>query len=345
LKAETEMITRTPTIKDVALKAEVSLKTVSRVINESDDVSTETRQKVLETIKKVGYRPNALARGLRVKKTFSIGVIIADITNSFHNVLVRGIEDVALSKNYSILLANSDEMLKKEKMYARLFMERQVEGLIIVPSAGSQDYLKSFARYLPIVFVDRKPKDFDASMVGVDNFCGAYSLTNHLIEHGYDRIALICHDLNFSTGKERYDAFIEALQKAHIKPVEEYIKIGNRTIEDAFVATESIVRANIRPQAIFASNNVMALGVMKALDTHKLEVPKDIAIVAFDDFPFFEIFRPYITTVSQPVYEMGKMAAQVLFEQMSNGIRNENFTLPIQLVVRESCGCVRRGAI
>jgi len=252
---------------------------------------------------------------------------------------------VAVEKNYNILLANSDEMLKKEKMYTKVFMEKQIEGLIVVPSAGSQEYMRLYASHLPIVFVDRKPNDIEASTVGVDNFYGAYALTNHLIQHGYSRIAFVCHDVNFSTGKERYNAFREALQKANIEMFDEYIKIGNRTIEDAFAATVDIIRQQIRPQAIFASNNVMVLGIMKALVAHKLEIPRDIALAVFDDLPFSEIFRPYLTAVSQPTYEMGKLAAQVLFEQMEKGITNEKITLPVQIVIRESCGCPRRGDI
>lgn len=343
MKKEKDITHQIPTIKDVALAAGVSLKTVSRVINESNDVSSETRQKVLEAIKKVGYRPNAIARSLRVKKTFSIGVIIADITNSFYSTLVRGIEDVALSRNYSILLANSDEMLKKEKMYIKVFVEKQVEGLIIVPSAGSQEYLKTLLKHLPIVFVDRDANEIEASTVKVENKNGAYMLTRHLIQHGYSRIAFICHDVNLSTGKERFDGFEEALKESNIELVAGLIKIGNRTIDDAFEAVRDIINNNIRPQAIFTSNNIMAQGVMKALEYFSLEIPRDIALVSFDDFQLSEIFRPHLTVVSQPAYDIGRCAAELLFKQMEKGIKPEKIILPVELVIRESCGCFKKG--
>lgn len=331
----------TPTIKDVARIANVSLKTVSRVINESSNVKAETRQIVSKVINDIGYRPNSVAKSLRIKKTFSIGVIIADITNSFHSVLVRGIEDVALSKNYSILLANSDEKMKKEKMYVNVFMEKQIDGLIVVPSAGSQEYMIPFSKQLPIVFLDRKANDINTSLVESDNFQGAYKITQHLIGHGYSRIAYIGHDGNFSTGKERFRAYKAALSNANITLQEEYVKVGNRTIEDAFNATQDILKNKVRPQAIFASNNVIAFGVMKALVTNNLNIPRDVAFVAFDDFLFSEIFKPHLTVVSQPAYEMGKIAAEILLEQIEKGLQNTHITLPVEIVFRESCGCTK----
>ncbi|MGI1691725.1 LacI family DNA-binding transcriptional regulator [Thermoanaerobacter uzonensis] len=330
-----------PTIKDVAKEAGVSIKTVSRVINNQRDVKPETREKVLKIIKEIGYQPNAIARGLRMKKTYSIGVIIGDITNNFYSDIVRGIEDFALSKNYSILLANSDEMLFKEKMYVKVFLEKQVDGMIIVPSVGAKDYLKPILKKMPLVFVDREIEGLNVPSVTVDNEEGAYELTKHLIiDHGYTKIAYISHTIGVTTSEKRYAGFKKALYEFGITPIEEIIKLNNKTIEDGFNATQEIIMSGYRPQVIFTSNNLLAVGAMKALKYYSIEVPRDIALVTFDDFKLAEGFRPHLTVVSQPSYEMGKVATNLLFKQIEeNAIQNEKVVLPTKLIFRESCGC------
>ncbi|ADL08608.1 LacI family DNA-binding transcriptional regulator [Thermosediminibacter oceani] len=333
-------IRKQPTIKDVAREAGVSLKTVSRVINNSSKVKPETREKVLKAIKTLGYRPNAVARGLRIKKTYSIGVIIADITNNFYSNIVRGIEDVALSRNYSMLLANSDEMLSKEKLYTRVFTEKQIEGMIIVPSAGSKEYLKPLLKNVPIVFIDRDVEELEVSSVTVDNERGAYELTKHLIvDHGYTKIAYISHTMGVTTSDKRYEGFKRALYEFGITPIAELIKLDNKTAQDGYRATKEIISSGNRPQAIFTSNNVMALGAMKALEYYSLEAPRDIALVTFDDIKWAEGFRPHLTVMSQPAYEIGRHAANILFKQMDGESKLEKVVLPTQLIIRDSCGC------
>ncbi|SMB90865.1 transcriptional regulator, LacI family [Thermanaeromonas toyohensis ToBE] len=332
-----------PTIKDVAIAAGVSLKTVSRVINNSDNVRPETREKVLAAIKAIGYQPNAIARSLRVKKTYTIGVIIADITNSFYSAIVRGIEDVAVSKNYSVLIANSDEVLKKEKLYARVFVEKQVEGMIIVPASGSQKYLENLAGHLPLVFVDRYPEGISAPVVKVENEKGAYDLTSHLLDHGYEEIAFIGYEPALTTAQERFAGFQKALQERGLKPRPELIKTGNKTVLDAYHATEEVLKQPRRPQAIFAANNFMMQGALRALNHAGLEVPRDVAVVGFDDFEMADAFRPRLTVVSQPAYTIGREAACLLFSKMENRSGGaEAVVLPTELIIRESCGCLRR---
>lgn len=328
-----------PTIKDVAQVAGVSLKTVSRVINGDRGVSAETRQKVLATIEALGYRPNALARGLRAKRTYTIGVVIADITNSFYSAIVRGIEDEAFGRGYSVLVANADELLDKEKLYVRIFVEKQVDGLIVVPAVGSQRYLKNLLHHVPIVFVDRPPCDFAGPVVRVENEVGAWKLTRHLLDHGLTRIAFLSSDLRLPTVQERFAGFQKALHEAKVEVLPELVKSGNKTPHDAYRVTSELLVLPQRPEAIFAANNLMVQGVLRAVKEKNLRVPQDIAVVGFDDFEMADIVQPHLTVVAQPAYDLGKTAAALLFAQIKGTPPQGDVVLPVELVVRESCGC------
>lgn len=327
-----------PTIKDVAKNAGVSVKTASRVINNFPNVRPQTKKKVLEAAKKLGYRPNALAKSLRIQRSYTIGVIISDIANNFFGTVMKGIENVAISKNYNIIFANSDENIQKEKMYCKLFIEKQVEGIIIIPAPGSQSYLNDYVKDIPIVFVDREPKDFEGPVVKVDNEDGAYKLTKHLVaDHGYQKVTFLATDLNINPVSERFQGYKKAVEEYGLELI---IKDGNRTVEDGYMATEAMLKNN-RPQAIFACNHVMALGAIKAVKKYFLEIPRDIAVVGFDDFESAEVFRPYLTVVSQTPYEMGKYAAEILFKQIENDSKdNRKIIMPVELKNRESCGCL-----
>jgi LacI family transcriptional regulator len=329
-----------PTIKDVACLAGVSLKTVSRVINQDKGVSEKTREKVLAAIEAIGYRPNALARGLRAKRTYTIGVVIADITNSFYSSIVRGIEDEAFSRNYSVLVANSDELLEKEKLYVRVFAEKRVEGIIIVPAIGSQGYLKDLAPRIPLVFVDRPPCDFSGPVVKAENTEGAYALTRHLLEHGFENIAFVASDLRIATVRERFSGFWRALQERGLEVPHDFVKDGNKTVQDAYQATRELFALPCQPRAIFAANNLMLQGVLRAVEEAGFSVPQDVTVVGFDDFEMADIFRPRLTVAAQPAYAMGQKAASLLFRRMEGNCQGEErIVLPVELVLRESCGC------
>ncbi|MEW9081791.1 LacI family DNA-binding transcriptional regulator [Caldanaerobacter subterraneus] len=328
-----------PTIKDVAEYAGVSVKTVSRVINDSSEVKDSTRKKVLDAIEKLGYRPNALAKSLRMKRTYTIGVIISDIANSFFGNVMKGIENVAIKNQYNIIFANSDENIEKEKMYYQFFIEKQVEGMIIIPAPGSQSYLKKHAGLIPMVFVDRKPKDWDGIVVKVNNEEGAYLLTKHLIEvHGYRSIVFLATELDIDPVGERFEGYKKAMEEANLK-----VRVieGNRTIEDGCEAIEKVLFSN-KPQAIFGCNHVMTLGAIKATKKYSLEVPRDIAVVEFDDFESGDVLRPYLTAVAQDPYKMGEYAAELLFKQITKNefIKEKEIIIPVELKFRESCGCL-----
>lgn len=339
------MGTQRPTIRDVAQRAGVSLKTVSRVINESKGVSRETRERVLAAIEALGYRPNALARGLRARRTYTIGVVIADITNSFYSAIVRGIEDESFSREYSVLVANSDELLEKEKLYVRVFVEKRVDGIVVVPAIGSQEYLRELLHHIPVVFVDRPPCDFVGPVVRVENEVGSWKLTHHLLEHGLTRIAFVSSDLRLPTVQERFAGFRRALEERGEKVLPGLVREGNKTSHDAYQATRELLALPLRPQAIFAANNLMVQGVLRAVREQNLRVPQDIAVVGFDDFEMADIVQPHLTVVAQPAYELGRTAARLLFTQIEGGVPEGDVVLPVELIVRESCGCEGKGSV
>lgn len=328
-----------PTIEDVARHAGVSMKTVSRVINNSVGVKDSTRQKVLDAIEELGYRPNALAKSLRMKKTYTIGVIMSDIANSFFGNVMKGIENVAIKNQYNIIFANSDENIEKEKMYYEFFIEKRVEGMIIIPAPGSQSYLKNHSSTIPIVFIDRHPKDWDGIVVKGDNRDGAYLLTKHLIEvHGYKNILFLATDLDIEPIRERFEGYKKAVEEVGL---EVQVIDGNRTIDDGCRAIKKILFDN-KPQAIFGSNYVMTLGAIKAAKNYFLEVPRDIAVVGFDDFEGGDVLRPYLTSVMQDPYKMGECAAELLFKQIIKNkvIAEKEVVFPVEVRLRESCGCL-----
>lgn len=331
-----------PTIEDVARYAGVSMKTVSRVINNSSGVKDSTRQKVLKAIEELGYRPNALAKSLRIKKTYTIGVIISDIGNRFFGNVMKGIENVAIKNQYNIIFANSDENIEKEKMYYEFFIEKRVEGMIIIPAPGSQSYLKNHRSNIPIVFIDRSPRDFDGIVVKGDNRNGAYLLTRHLVEvHGYKNILFLATDLNIEPIRERFEGYKKAIVEAGL---EVQVIDGNRTIDDGCRAIKKILFDN-KPQAILGSNYVMTLGAIKAAKSYFLEVPRDIAVVGYDGFEGGDVLRPYLTSIIQEPYEMGECAAELLFKQIIRNkvIAEKEVILPVKMILRESCGCLYIG--
>lgn len=243
------------------------------------------------------------------------------------------------------MVANSDELLEKEKLYVRVFAEKQVDGLVIVPAIGSQGYLKDVLHHVPVVFVDRPPRDFAGPVVKVENEAGAWKLTHHLLEHGFENIAFVSSDLRLPTVAERFKGFQRALEESGKVVRSELVKDGNKTACDAYRAAGELLALSNRPQAIFAANNLMVQGVLRAVKELGLRVPQDIAVVGFDDFEMAEIVQPHLTVVAQPAYDLGRTSAMLLFARIDGKALQEEIVLPVELIVRGSCGCSDRHAL
>lgn len=332
------------TIKDVARMAGVSSATVSRVLSGKPHVRQVVIDQVMEAARKLDFRPSRVARSLRVQQSSIIGLIISDILNPFFTSLVRAVEDSASKNGYGVFLCNSDEDMEKESNYINLLQAEQVAGVLITPT--QEDDGPSRRLYdagIPIVTLDRRLLDVPVDTVLVDNFRGAYDAVCHLIDQGHTRIAVVAAQPDRTTGRERLNGYREALSDHHI-PFDEslvYTGIPNRLTGCA--SAEKIIQSANPPTAIFCGNNLLTEGVLGCLKEKGFRIPDDFALVSFDDMEWYCMTTPTITAVRQPVYDIGRQAADLLFDRI-NGSETpaRQIVLDTQLVVRQSSICSRR---
>jgi DNA-binding LacI/PurR family transcriptional regulator len=329
------------TMKDVAAHAAVSVATVSAVLNGNKYVSSGLTQRVRESIKQLGYERNSLAQGLKMQTSHAIGLIISDITNPFFTSVVRGVEDVANTRNFSLILGNTDEDLKKEKSYIRLLESKRADGLIVAVTAGSHEYLHAWpAQHLPLVSIDRSLFALGIDSVLVDNVAGACKAVEHLIKLGHRRIGVVTGIPGITTTEERLTGYKQALEAHGIPFDPTLVAVADSRVEGGrFGTLQLLTQGTTRPTAFFVMNGLMVIGALQAITKVGLRCPQDIALVGFDDFEWAAVMHPRLTTVRQPTYEIGQRAAQLLFERLEkrNSVPQEVRLLP-QLIIRESCG-------
>lgn len=328
-----------PTITDVARLANVSRSTVSHVLNNTRFVEVATRRRVLDAVDQLGYRPNSVARSLTTRRTGTVGMIISDASNHFFSEMLRGVEDVLLPAQYSLTVCNTDEVLEREAHYLDLLLRHRVDGIIAAATSQRWSALhEAEVQHTPVVFVDRKYPGMEGAYVGVDNVGGAYLGARHLIEKGYRRIGILAGFQRLSTMVERLAGFRQALHEAQIPLPEEWVAYSTMSIEGGQEALQGILALPERPDAFFINNNLLTVGALTALRTAGLCYPNDVGLVSFDDHPWASIIDPPLTVVRQPSREMGRVAAQVLFDLMnSNGATDTSHVLECELVVRQSC--------
>jgi LacI family transcriptional regulator len=327
------------TIHDVARVAGVSIATVSATINQTAYVSPALQERVREAIAEVGYHPDAIARSLKTRTTKTIGLVISDISNPFFTALIRAIEDVANAAGYTLILCNTDERIEKEQAYLRLLRSRRVDGVILAPAGSAEDYgdFKALVA-APAVFIDRRvPASADS--VVVDNVQGARDAIRYLVSLGHRRIGLIAGLPKISTSKERLAGYHQALEEACIPVDPTLLKVGYSRLEGGHEAALELLALSHRPTAIFATNNLMAIGLMRAVAERGILCPADISVACFDDFDWASVFHPRLTTVAQPTYEMGKRAAELLLGRLRGGgdEGRQELILAPTLVIRNSC--------
>lgn len=336
------------TIKDVAAHAAVSVATVSAVLNGNKYVSSELAERVRKSIQQLGYERNSMARGLKTQTSHTIGLIISDIANPFFTSVVRGVEDVANTRNYSLILGNTDEDLKKEKSYIRLLESKRADGLIVAVTAGSHEYLHAWpARHLPLVSIDRSLFALGIDSVLVDNVAGAYKAVEHLITLGHRRIGIVTGIPGITTTEERFTGYKQALVAHGIPFDPTLVATADSRVEGGERgALQLLSQDATRPTAFFVMNGLMVIGALQAITKAGLRCPQDIALVGFDDFEWAAVMHPRLTTVRQPTYEIGQRAAQLLFERLEqrDSAPQEVRLLP-QLIIRESCGATLQASI
>lgn len=333
------------TIRDVAERAQVSVATVSAVLNENKYVSPVLAERVRESIATLRYRPNGLARSLKQQRAHILGLVLSDITNPFFTTLVRAVEDTARGAGYTLLLGNTDEDVVKEEAYVELLRSRQVDGLILVASAGDHAYLPDLlAAGLPVVCVDRSLAILGADSVLTDNVAGAYQAVSHLIALGHRRIGIVTGLAGVTSTYQRLDGYHQALDAHGIAWDATLVRAGNSRLDGGAARAAELLALPERPTALFVTNNLMTIGAMRAIEDTGLRCPDDVALIGFDDFEWASVFRPRLTTVRQPVYEIGKAAARLLIQRIEHKRTGEaaEILLPPTLIVRESCGEVAR---
>jgi LacI family transcriptional regulator len=331
------------TIRDVAADAGVSAMTVSRVINESTRVNAETRRRVQDSIAKLGYVPNRLARGLIQRKTGALGVIVPDVANPFFTLVVRGVEQVAWRAGYHVILCDTQGDLERERGYLEDMVAFQVEGVLIAPvSDRSRPHLRLLTRnHVPFVLIDRSIAGFDADLVQGDSVGGARRLVAHLIGLGHRRIGMVTENAEVSTARDRVQGYTEALEAAGIAVDPDLVAESSAIDPDAACeATIRLLALPNPPTAIFAVNNIAVVGVVEAARRQQLEIPADLALVCFDDIEHVSRLFPFLTVMAQPAETYGTVATQLLFDRLSGrvGDRRRIVVLPPDFIVRVSSG-------
>lgn len=328
------------TISDVADKAKVSRATVSHVINNTRYVSDETRHKVEKVISELGYRPNALARSLRSGQTHTLGLLVPDSSNTFFAEISREIEISAFEAGYSVILCNSNEDPQREKLYIDVLTEKQVDGIILVSTCGQINTLRGLKNLqIPVALLDRVIKNLPLDTVLVDNKQGGLIATNHLISLGHQRIGFIAGPSDANPSAERLTGYKQALRENGIPFEKELIRYGDFTAPSGRLKATELLSLSNPPTAIFAGNDMMAIGVLRAASEKGLHVPEDIALIGFDDIELAAFTNPPLTTIAQPKLGMGKTITKLLLRRIKNKESNVQFKmLPVSLVIRDTCG-------
>ncbi len=318
------------TIADVARRANVSAMTVSRVINDTAAVNDATRQRVLSAMEELNYVPNSIARSLISGKTNTIGLVLADLANPFFTTIARGAEDTAHLHRHRLIICNHDDDASKEREYIDALISARVDGMIIVPASdASRDSLQQLAcHHIPYVMLDRLVAGIQADHIIGDNRNAAYRLTSHLIDQGHKHIAIINGPQQIYTAHERFQGYVAALTDHNVPVRQGLIKEASfgpytsRTQEDAQgisgIMHDWMQGDAIRPTALVAANNMVAIEVLHSLETMHLRCPNDVALVCFEDIDPHGLLRPSVTAATQPAYEYGHFAMKMLFERLTN---------------------------
>jgi LacI family transcriptional regulator len=326
------------TIREVAESAGVSYATVSHVINNTRVVTQETRERVLAAMSALNYRPNALARSLRQGKSNTLGLVLPDSANPFFAEISRSIEDAAFKKGYSVFLCNTELDTQRELFYVDVLSKKQVDGIIFVAAGDQADSLDFLLRQnMPVVMIDRDLPNVEVDAVLTDHQLGGFLATQHLIQLGHTRIACIAGPSSITPSAERLTGYRKALEEAGLSYDERLIIRGDYHAQSGMDITHSILKLEPRPTAIFALNDLMALGALRAAAEAGFSVPRDLAVVGYDDLELARFTNPPLTTIAQPKKEIGAQAVNLLVDRMALKSRlPSRLVLAPELIIRRS---------
>ncbi|GDY29666.1 LacI family DNA-binding transcriptional regulator [Gandjariella thermophila] len=329
------------TISDVAARAGVSPATVSRVLNGKSTVDPGLAERVVAAARELDYRPNAFARNLRRQASTVLALIIADVENPFFTAIARGVEDVAQASGYSVVLCNADDDPAKERRYVDVALAERAAGVIISPAGVQTDVGALLEQSIPVVAVDRPLAAPAGDTVLVDTRLAARQATLHLVEAGYHRIACVTGPSGVRTADDRLAGYRDGLRAAKRRSSAALVRRADYRAAGAQRATRDLFDRPERPDALLVANNAMAIGALQALAELGLRPGTEVGVVSFDDAPWAPLVVPSLTVVSQPAYEMGMVAAQLLLARIADGSREPTTTtLSAQLIERDSS---RRG--
>ncbi len=329
------------TIKDVAQKANVSISTVSRVINDSKPVSDDIKKRVLEVIRETGYTPNPVARSLVMKKSHTIGVIVPDISSSYIGEVLNAIEEIAKTYSYEIILCNAYGEEKQELKYLNLLVSKQVEGIVFITFDITEEHEKVIkSNNIPVVMVNRYThKTLGIKSVTVDHYRASYEMVKYLLEHGHRKIALIRNGEQEGVfGQTHLRGYKDALKEFNVEYDKNNVFEGYFKANKAYEIVQKMIDKDNLPTAIFATSDDMAIGVMNCLYDSGYKVPDDVSVVGFYDTKMSSLFRPKLTTIRQPIYDMGAVSLRLLIK-LINGekVSEDMIVLPHKLIIRDSC--------
>jgi len=333
------------TIKDIAKALGLSTSTVSRALRDSYEISAETKKIVLEYAEKINYHPNPIALSLKERRTNSIGVIVCEIANSFFSQAINGIESVAYSKGYNVIISQSHESYEREVLDLKYLASRSIDGLLISISTETKDFkhLRDLHdRGFPIVFFDRVVEDIVTHKVIVDDEQGAYNGTMHLIKKGYKRIVNIANSENLSITKNRVNGYKRALEESGIAFDENLVKYnahGGLIYNELEQSLNEVFKLKDKPDALFATADKLTTGCLRYLKAKKMKVPANIALIGFSNNDLTELLSPALTIVKQPAFEMGEKATQLLLQIIESKRPVKDFETKVmdtELIIRES---------
>ena len=329
----------TVTIYDVAREAGVSMATVSRVVNNNPNVKPQTRKKVFEAIERLGYRPNAVARGLASKKTTTVGVVIPDISNAIFAEVARGIEDIANMYHYNIILCNADKKKDKEIRVINTLLEKQVDGLLFMGGAVTEEHIIAFkSSNVPIVLCATTDEQATIPSVDIDHEAAAFDAVTSLIAQGHKSIAMISGTLQDpANGYARFQGYKRALEEAGHAYDESLVRVGNYRYESGIEAMKYFLEMDKKPTAVFAATDEMAIGAIHSIQDYGLKVPEDISVISVDNSRMASMVRPQLTTVAQPMYDIGAVSMRLLTKLMKKeAVEDPRVILQHELINRQS---------
>lgn len=328
------------TMEDIAERTGVSINTVSRALNDKPDINEETKKEILRVADELDYQPNRFAQGLRSSKTYTLGVIVADIQNPFFSALLKGVEKAARKEGYSIIVQDTDENYENEKTAIKTALAEQVDGLLISPvQTNDQTIIELEQSELPFVLLGRHFDKLNTPYVVTDDVHGASAAVDHLVDRGHERIALINGPAYISSSKERFKGYRRAMKDHDISIPDAFVLENNVTIENGYKTARELLSRPERPTAVLCYSDFVALGVLKAARNEGLKIPEDLAVVGYDDIFFSTCLETPLTTVRIPKRELGNKAFEILIDLMAEKCNENSFFqqhLEPDLVIRAS---------